>query len=1440
MLDPLDAFSPRLRAWFRAEFAAPTDVQARSWPVIRAGGHVLITAPTGTGKTLTAFLGALDDFAAGRLAPGATRVLYVSPLKALNTDIARNLTAPLAGLARTFAAAGETFPPVRVATRSGDTPQNERQRLLRRPPEILVTTPESLQLLLTSARGRAALATVERVIIDEVHAIADNRRGVVLAVCLERISALAGDFQRVALSATVHPLDVVAAFVAGCDANGRPRAIEVVRGGDAKHVVLDVVYPPHVRDALEAGEKIWDPLARSFRELIARHRSTLFFVNSRRLAEKITLKINEGADGPVAYAHHGSLAREIRAEVEGRFKSGELRAIVATSSLEMGIDIGTLDEVALVQSPPSVASTLQRIGRAGHRVDAVSHATLFPTHGHDFVDAAALAAAVEARDIEPLRPIEAPLDVLAQTLVSLTATQPWPLDDLYALLRRSYCYRRLDRAQFDAVVEMLAGRYSGSRIRGLAPRLVVDRLAGTAAATRGAVYALYSSGGTIPDRGYYRLRHADTGAAIGELDEEFVWEATVGQVFSLGAQHWQIRRITHNDVLAAPARSRGSAPPFWRAEDSGRSFHYSGRIAGFLEDADSMLAHDDGCDTLTAALRGRHFDADAARELVDLLVRQREHTGAALPHRHHLLIEDIAAAPGGYRGPVLDRHLVLHTFWGARVNRPLAIALRSVLTELEVSAPEIYADDDAIVVQAQHVPDVDALLDRITATDLDALLRRSLESSGYFGARFRECAGRALLLTRSRFNERLPLWLSRLHAKKLLTNVARYPDFPILLETWRTCLVDEFEVAALKSLLGEIARGEITTTRVATATPSPFAAQLAWGQIASSYMYADDSPELTGQSALSDDLIRAAVYDATLRPRIAPDVIATFVAKRQRRESGYAPLDGNDLGEWLKERVLLDAREWEALAGSVDTAPPHVRFQRDEREFVVHLELARTVGRVFFGETNEAWPAIEDERDAADLAREILSFEGPLPESGIAARVPLSATSLGEVLRALTDEGALVGGPLVAGDETFCWCDAENLDILLRLQRARQRPQLEPRPLAIWPGFMAAWHRFGTALDESTIADRLEQLRAFSAPVAVWLDDLLSARHAAAQDHDLDTLLAQTDTVWLGRGEERITFAPREEAGLLATLATHEIDTWFRDPRARYPFFVLADQSGLDLRAASAKLWQAAWAGAVTADSVAPLRRGLTQKYELPGLAAIDARPSLRPPARRRSGAMAAWPGNWSPTPRRLSEVSDPLTQLEDAKARARILLDRYGILAREFCNRESEEFRWSGLFRALRVMELAGEVAAGLFLTGLSGPQFAVPAALRALHRHEAPATWWVAAQDPAAPCGLGVDWPGQALPARRTGNYLAFAGADLVVTAENGGRRLAFAPEMDETRWPAVTALLTHLLSRRRAIALDRIDDEAPERSPHLAALGDWFTLRRDHRGIELTLGA
>jgi len=1409
-------FHPGVWVWFGDRFGAPTEVQSASWPLIASGRHLLATAPTGSGKTLTAFLWSLNRFATGELAPGATRVLYVSPLKALNNDIRRNLLEPLAGLAEL-----PDFPAIRAETRSGDTPQPERQRMLRRPPEILITTPESLFLLLTAERGRMALATVETVIVDEVHSLVDNRRGAQLMTSLERLVDLAGEFQRLALSATVRPLDTVARYVGGYDTGGRPRAIEIVDTPGSKRVELTVRFPEEARRAADVGEPVWDALAGGFREHAERNRSTLFFTNSRSLAEKITFKLNEAAPEPLAYAHHGSLARDIRTAVESRLKAGELKAIVATSSLEMGIDVGHLDEVVLVQSPGSVAATLQRLGRAGHGVGETSRGTLYPTHAMDFLEAAVLAEAVAERDIEPLRVLRNALDVLAQIIVSCAAHTECAVDGLYGLIARATPFRDLPPESFELVVEMLAGRYAGSRIRELKPRLHFDRVARTVKAHRSALLALYNSGGTIPDRGYYKLRHADSGAELGELDEEFVWEAKLGQVFSLGSQNWRVQRITHNDVLVEQARPGALAPPFWRAEVLNRSVHFAERLGLYLERVEADLAAG-GADAITVELIDRHgFDAGAAGELVEFLQTQRSAVHAPLPHRHHLLLEHVATAPGGYRGPDDISHLVIHSFWGGRLNRPWALAIEAAWHRRFGEIPEIHADNNAIAIQLRGPRDPAEVLGLVTSETLQDLLRESLESSGYFGARFRECAGRALLLTRRRFDQRLPLWLSRLQAKKLLTSIAGYGDFPVLLETWRTCIEDEFDLPALAARLDEVADGIIRWSAVSSSTPSPMAAGLTFATV-SRYMYADDTPERRARSSLSDELIGQALASHSDRPLLKPETVSDFVARRQRLRPDYRPAEPNEWDDWLKERVLIPEAECSdeltALTGACWVT-------RDDRRWLAHREsLPALLGSGLLpadGVTGPV-PTLADDRTMLQLGLEIVSFYGPLTDTELARLLPVLDDAL------LEDEG-LVSGALIEGDAANRYCDRENFEAMLRLQRARARPSVEPRPQAALPPFLAAWLGFARKADVDSLAETLQRLKGYAAPPGLWLDDFPRSRFSGYGDHLLDEAFTELELIWFGCGRESVTFGYPEDMVLLKPDAgPSDLHELFGDPTARYGFLQLADRDGAGLERFNERFWDCVWQGGIYCDSLAALRGAVTAGY---GLVSRPARQQTLRGARRMTGRLVSgWTGNWLLPPMPETEP-DPITALEDNKERARMLLDRYGFVCRELANREGGALRWSRLARALFAMELAGEVVAGYFFTGLSGPQFMSPAGLHSFQAGRAVDSFWVSALDPASPCGLGAADP--RLPARRPSSYLAYEAGELALVVEGGGRRLSFHVDPDDPALPTVCEVL-RFLARRRRIVVEEINGAPALESPFLPALERILHAVRDHRQL------
>ncbi len=1449
MSNALDNFNPQIRSWFNDRFKQPTAVQNAAWPVISSGEHALITAPTGSGKTLTAFLWSLNRFANKEWQPGATRLLYVSPLKALNNDIQRNLLEPLHALGDSGAIAR-----LKVQTRSGDTSQTDRQRMLRKPPDILITTPESLTLLLTTTRGRLALSTVETLIIDEVHSLVDNRRGVALMAAAERLLHITQRLQRIALSATVSPLEDVATYVGGYDKNGKPRSVNIVNPQTDKAISLTVRYPCEVKQAAENGESVWDPLAEKFRDVALNNRSTLFFTNSRAMAEKITLKINEQSPSLLAYAHHGSLAREIRTEVERRLKHGELKAIVATSSLEMGIDIGSLDQVVLLQSPPGIAATLQRIGRAGHSVGEESRGSLFPVHAADFVEAAALSTATIARDLEPLKPLKGALDTLSQTIISMCANEKWNAEDIYQLVKRSAPYQQTSREQFDLVLELLAGRYAGSRVRELQSRIIYNRIDGTITAKKNAVFALYNSGGSIPDRGYYQIRHADTGAKIGELDEEFVWEARVGDTFALGTQHWQVKQINHNDVLVKPAGA-GNAPPFWRAERNNRSHHYAQRIGEFLLKANTWLASGNQKQLQEHLEEKLSFDAGATEKLIDYLQRQREKSATDLPHRQHILLELVETGPGGYKGPDIQKQLVLHTHWGGRLNHPWALALQSAWQEKYSETPKLHADNDAIVMQLNNVPDPATVLSLVTPENLDYHLRRSLESSGFFGTRFRECAGRFLLLPRQKFNQRLPLWMSRLQAKKLMSATMAFEDFPVMLETWRTCLNDEFELTALSAMLNEIADGVCTWTFIHTATPTPFASNLTFDQI-NQYMYADDTPEQQQVSALSEDLIKETALNNQLRPSIDPGINQQFIAKRQRTHPDYQPADKHEWTEWVKERVLIPHNEWWLDWQDQPEKSDRLlcEITQDGSRWVCHLENAYQLinsGLAKNGSANrKKLPQLNnDERTAESLAAEILSFYGPLSIQEIESLLPSVPAGL------LNDE-RYVSGALLEGDTGTTYCDLENFEILMRWQRSARRPTFEPLPVKQLPAILANWHQFNVSASEQSVLDTVEKLRGYHSRVQPLLNVFFASRLKAFSEYQLDNVFLHQQLSWLGTDKEQCCLCYPEDIELLRGGQSGKDDTfplaaYFSDVHASYNFLQISTQARDSKNHAQGKpviedineaWWQGVWSGQLTADSLAPLKQGAKSGFTLSGAAGGTGRIAM---AKRRARTLSnSWQGNWQLTSYKDNDNDnqtdnhiDALTELEECRERVHILLDRYGVVTRELANREIDCLRFAKLFKAIRVMELAGEVTQGLFFEGLSGPQFISPRALAKLQQNEKAQThFWCNALDPISPCGLGVDWP--ELPQRRAQNYLSFYKGELALVIENNGGRLNFYIDPQDNELDRILDPCIHIVKTNGKITVKEINGEPAMTSPYLPALSRVMKKRKDHRSVYFEL--
>jgi len=1517
----LQPFHPLLRRWFLERYRVPTDVQRRAWPVVAAGGNLLAVAPTGSGKTLCAFLWSVHQLLSGAWENGATRVLYVSPLKALNNDVRRNLLGPLEELRLLFERERCPVPEIRVLTRSGDTPEPERRQMLRRPPEILITTPESLNLLLSSPRAREILTGVRTVILDEIHAVAASKRGTHLMTAVERLALLSGEFQRIALSATVTPLQRIAEFVGGYrlnreggEARYTPRPVEVVHSPGSRPLELSVRFPPARSAPVPSGESailgsggwedpFWEPFVAECLERIGINRSTLIFTNTRRHAEKVARLINERSGQPLAYAHHGSLSREIRTVVEQKLKDGELAAIVATSSLELGIDVGELDEVLLLQTPFSVASALQRIGRAGHGVGRVSRGRIYATHGRDLLNAAVMAVLVRAQSIEELRPVENPLDVLAQVILSMTGIQPWDIDELFETLRASAPYHHLSRGMFDRVLDMLAGRYEESRVRELKPRVLLDRSRNRVSGRAGALPLIYRGGGTIPDRGYYELRVRGTGARIGELDEEFVWERKEGDTFNLGTQNWRITRIEANSVEVAPWRGPVSITPFWRAEKGARDFAFCEAVGGFLERADARLEDPDLEGWIGRELE---LDGEAGASLAGFLRRQKRATGKALPHRHHLLIEHV----GGPLARAGFRRVVLHTLWGARVNQPLALAISAAwklrhgrAAPAQAPPPEIFADDDCLMIllPGEEAPgdpafDVRRILSLVApagsgaAPRIEELLRLPLEASGFFGARFRENAGRALLLPRSDFSRRVPLWLTRIRSKGLLSAVRGYPEFPILLETWRSCLRDDFDLDTLKRLLGELGRGEIGVSEAHTAGPSPFAENIGWIQT-NQHMYEGDALSQGGASSVSGGLIREVLYTPHLRPRIQPGLVRELERKLQRTAEGYSPLDGDELWDWVRERLFVPLGEWYGLLQAMQRdhgLDPGI-LRKDLRQRLRYCRLPGGTSRGVcaadilprllrvLGESSG-----EDSTELSAILGEWLRYYGPLDPDVPAQVFGISASRLARTLEVLVEGGLAVYDELTVDARRPELCDAENLEILLRLTRSASRPGLQARPLEELPLFLALRqgvrirdpeadppagpHRTGAGLDSpdqepvKVLADCLERLLGYPAPAELWEAEILPARLHAYSGRWLDALLGQTGLLWFGGGRKRIAFCLASDLDLFQEPRDPEggnprdsLRGLLPSLRGRYTMWDLAEHGGMSSADVTRELWRLVWQGLLSGEGFEVVRRGLRGDFRVEGpgrdRSGAPRAPGGRAAGRGRGGSFDRWRLSRPLETRWFAleapEAGDLLEQEELNRERARQLLQRYGVLFRELLQKELPHLRWPRLFRTLRLMELSGELLSGYFFESIPGVQFLAPDALPLLQGSPGPGSpgagiFWLNAADPASPCGLGLQLEG--LPPRLASNHLVFHGTRLALVSTRRGRALDFRVPPDAPHLSDYLEFLKVLTRREwmplNSVRVETINGVAARESPYKPALIS-FGFLEGYQGLLLRAG-
>lgn len=1482
----MDAFGPATRAWFEATFDEPTPVQTQGWERIAAGEHVLLIAPTGSGKTLAAFLWAIDALSAlPDDAPAGVRVLYVSPLKALVYDIERNLRAPLAGIARAAHQRGVALRLPRVGVRTGDSSAKARRDLVKRPPEILVTTPESLYLLLGSA-ARETLRTVQTVIVDEIHALAPTKRGAHLALSLERLSLLtAAEPQRIGLSATVRPPELVARFVGGdrhvaiVDASARPAMdlrIEVPVADMTRPAAgVEVTGAPPtagggpISDA-ERRTSVWPAIHPRLLALIRAHRTTIVFVNSRGLCERLAQRLNELAGEDLVGAHHGSVSHHQRRAVEESLKAGTIRAIVATSSLELGIDMGAVDLVVLVASPGAVSSGLQRIGRAGHGVGQISKGRIFPKHRGDLLEATVVAGRMVEGAIEALRLPRSPLDVLSQQIVAMVSVHDMRVSDLETMVRRSANFRDLSHDLLAGVLDMLAGRYPSTDFADLRPRIVWDRDTDTLSARKGSKTLAATSGGTIPDRGLFGVHLGPDGPRVGELDEEMVHESLPGQTFTLGASTWRIEEITRDRVIVSPAPGEPGRLPFWHGEGPGRPVELGRALGAFTRELGAM-------DTPAAQAwleSGWGLDHLAARNLSRYLAEQREATGT-LPTDRAITIER-------FRDELGDLRVCILSPFGARVHAPWALALEARLSVAAGFEVQTLWTDDGIVLRfvetgdglGEGGPDLDTLLP--DPDQVESLVVEQLGNSSLFAAQFRENAARALLLPRRHPGSRSPLWAQRLKSQRLLAVARGFSAFPIVLETYRACLQDIMDLPALTELLSAIRRRDVRVDVVDTASASPFARSLVFAFVAST-IYEGDAPLAERRAhalTLDRNMLRELLGHEELRELLDAGVLDALESELQWLADGFRARHADGLHDML--RRLGDLDEAELLARCDGGAGAGADDDAVARGWLSELVTARRALPLRVG--GEArFIAIEDtglyrEASGCQPPRGVpLAFldpvdgalpalfaryartHGPFLSRDLARRYALKVSQVDAVLSGLEAAGQLMRGELRPGGSEPEWCDPQVLRRARQRTLARLRNEVAPVDAAVLARFLPAWHGIGDGSRGGTerLLAAIAQLEGLPLSIRDLEEVILPARVRDFQPRMLDELGAAGRLLWVGHGalgpkDGRVALYGRERVALLldapapfeaptplhATLMAH---LEARGACFFHELHLACVRAGGESRERDVleALWDLVWAGLLTNDTFQPLRA-------LGGRASSSAK---RPGPRR--AALAG--GRWSLV---RDQLGVPPSPTERAHAKALALLERHGVLTREIAASEPLAGGFGGIYKVLRAMEEAGRIRRGYFVEGLGGAQFAWPGAVDRLRSarldHDAKAqagpALVLASTDPACPFGVPLPWPetaaGAGRPRRAAGARVVTVDGEPVAFAERAFKALTTFAALAA---PGRVALLVDALRplarhrRGRALRIETIDGQPARQSPladSLRAAG----FVGDHKGLVL----
>ncbi|WP_022877674.1 ATP-dependent helicase [Microbacterium sp. B19] len=1510
MADVLDRFGPATQDWFRGAFSAPTTAQKGAWESVASGRNALVVAPTGSGKTLSAFLFAIDRVfrekapevpdatpprRGTKKAPTRTRILYISPLKALGVDVERNLRSPLVGIGQSARRLGIDVPAVTVGVRSGDTTSSDRRKLVTDPPDILITTPESLYLMLTS-QAAETLRGVHTVIIDEVHAVAATKRGAHLAVSLERLDALLdAPAQRIGLSATVRPIDEVARFLGGA------QPVDIVAPRATKAFDLSVVVPvddmlnpppPPGSPALdeptdgewfserpestEMSGSVWPHVEEAIVDRILERRSTIVFANSRRLAERLTGRLNEiyaerqGIDVPeptvpasmmaqagssagvaaiLAKAHHGSVSKEQRAQVEDELKSGTLRCVVATSSLELGIDMGSVDLVIQVEAPPSAASGLQRVGRAGHQVGEVSRAALFPKHRSDVLHTAVVTERMLSGKIEAIAVPQNPLDILAQQTVAACALGAIDVEEWFETVKRSAPFRSLPRSAYEATLDLLAGRYPSDEFAELRPRLVWDRDAGTLTGRPGAQRVAVTSGGTIPDRGLFGVFVAgeSQNARVGELDEEMVYESRVNDVFTLGTTSWRIVEITHDRVNVVPAFGQPGKLPFWHGDGLGRPAELGEALGKFSRDiagADRAKAEE--------RLRESGLDDNAIANLLAYLAEQREATGS-LPTDRTLTVERS-------RDEVGDWRIILHSPYGMQVHSPWALAVNARIRERLGVEGAAVASDDGIIARvpdaAAEPPGADLFV--FEPDELEQIVTDEVGGSALFASRFRECAARALLLPRLNPNRRSPLWQQRQRSAQLLEVARRHPSFPIILETLREVLQDVYDLPALLRVARQIGERRIRLVETTTSQPSPYARDLLFGYVGA-FMYEGDSPLAERRAAaLSVDpaLLSELLGKVEMRELLDPEVIAQFEREAQRLDPERRARGVEGVADLLRLLGPLDATEVAArLEGeSPAEASAHLQALIEERRAipVTIAGVSRVAGIEDAGRLRDALGAalpvgipnafLEPVADPlGDLVARFARTHGPFTTDAVAERLGVGVAVARLTLQRLESQGRLASGfflPEAAGgrgDDTE-WCDAEVLRRLRMRSLAAIRGSVEPVPPSAYARFLPVWQHLTRPLEGvDGVLAVVEQLAGVPIPASAWESLVLPSRVADYTPALLDELTATGEVVWSGHGtlpgrDGWIALHPAEaapftlqdpddpedpapdslEARLLAAL----------DSGGAYFASQLKQLVGAENeQSVNDALWALTWAGRVTNDTFAPVRALLGGGGQAHRVARRAPRARMyrgatlpRPTSAPRPPSLG---GRWSLLPDREPDAAARAT------ATASLLLDRYGVVTRGAVQSEGVPGGFAQVYRILAGFEEAGHCRRGYVIEKLGAAQFAASATVDRLREFAAVAdppplrTVTLAATDPANPYGAALGWPAldgvTHRPGRKAGGLVVLVDGELTLYLERGGRSaLAFTD--DEARLQAAARDLAETSRRRRldTLTVEQVNGE------------------------------